>query len=63
MSSKINVYELEVGTKFRVVNGAWDGIIIEKNGVKYIEAYTTGYEKLVNTIELSQVTDLIIRLY
>ncbi|MCZ4246969.1 hypothetical protein BXO87_02390 [Bacillus sp. GZB] len=27
---------LEVGTKFYVVNGAWDGEIVEKDGIKQL---------------------------
>ncbi|MFH7816970.1 hypothetical protein ACG2K5_18155 [Bacillus subtilis] len=27
---------LEVGTKFHVVNGAWDGEVVEKDGIKQL---------------------------
>lgn len=32
---------LKVGTKFHVHNGHWYGLIVEKDGKKYIEAYDT----------------------
>jgi hypothetical protein len=31
-----DIYNLPVGTKFRVVNGNWVGKLIEEDGVKYI---------------------------
>ncbi len=34
--------DLEIGTKFYVCNGAWDGQIIEENGVKKLKVFETG---------------------
>lgn len=31
-----DIYLLPVGTKFHVINGAWDGEVIEENGKKMI---------------------------
>ena len=33
---KIIISELEVGTRFRVINGDWIGMIVEREGVKMI---------------------------
>ena len=59
----VDLNTLTVGTKFHVVNGNWDGIVVEKDGVKYVEAYTTGYGKLVNTVEVSMANELMIKRY
>lgn len=37
-----DIYNLEVGTRFRVSNGAWDGEIVEKDGAKCIHVIDTG---------------------
>jgi hypothetical protein len=35
--AKLDVRDLPVGTKFRVLNGDWYGEIIEEDNVKYIK--------------------------
>lgn len=37
-----DMYSLAVGTKFSVVNGLWDGEIIEIDGEKYLHIDDTG---------------------
>jgi hypothetical protein len=36
-----DIYKLPVGTKFHVVNGAWDGEIVEKDKLKYMHIIET----------------------
>lgn len=32
-----NLFDLEVGTKFRVINGQWDGEIVDVDGSKHVK--------------------------
>jgi hypothetical protein len=38
--------DVPVGTKFHVVNGDWDGAIVEIDGVKCVDVYGHGYRPI-----------------
>lgn len=53
-----DIYMLDVGTKFSVNNGAWDGEIIEVDGKKYVHVIETGRK-----VELKPDVDYGLSLY
>ncbi|MGG1263754.1 hypothetical protein [Brevibacillus laterosporus] len=51
--AKCNLFHLPVGTKFYVLNGAWDGQIIEEDGIKKLLVADTG-KKIELTEEIGK---------